>query len=195
MKEILELSEKNQQIAWNIIHSTNIIEIWKSVGATINLVGSLRMGLMCKHRDIDFHVYTSPFKLADSFMAIAKLAEHPSIKRIEYNNFLEDDDACISWTVWFEDDDDEMWHIDIIHIVRGSRYDGYFEEVAEHVSAALTDEMRNTVLKLKYETPDDEQIMGIEYYRAVIEGRVETFDQFAEWRQRNPAEGIVDWIP
>lgn len=38
----------------------------------------------------------------------------------------------------------------------GSRYDGYFERVAERISAVLTDEMRLAILKLKYETPDTE---------------------------------------
>ena len=32
------------------------------------------------HRDIDFHIYTSPLELSDSFRAMAKLAENPSIK-------------------------------------------------------------------------------------------------------------------
>lgn len=195
MKELLELSARNQQIAWNIINDTKIIEIWESIGATINLVGSLKTGLMCKNRDIDFHVYTSPFTLTDSFMAISKLAEHPSIKRIEYNNFLEEEDACISWTVWTEDREGNLWHIDIIHIIRGSRYDGYFERVAERISAVLTDEMKNIILQLKCQTPDDQKIMGVEYYRAVIEGGVRTYEQLEEWRVNNPAEGVVEWIP
>ncbi len=31
----------------------------------------------------------------------------------------------------------------MIHIQEGSRYDGYFERVAERISAVLTDEMRD----------------------------------------------------
>lgn len=195
MKEILALSQKNQQRAWEIIKDTKIVEIWESIGATVNMVGSLKLGLMVKHCDIDFHIYTSPFKLLDSFTAIAKLAEHPSIKRIEYYNFLEEEDACISWHAWLEDIDGVIWHIDMIHILQGSRYDGYFERVAERIATILTDETRNTILQLKYETPDNEKIMGIEYYRAVIEGRVRTFDEFVDWRKENPAEGIVEWMP
>ena len=77
MDKILALSTQNQQRAWEIIKETNIINIWKSIGATINLIGSLKLGLMMKHCDIDFHIYTSPFSLTDSFAAMAKLAEHP----------------------------------------------------------------------------------------------------------------------
>ena len=56
---IFALAEKNQKRAKNIIEETNIINIWKSIGAEINLVGSLRMGLLLKHKDIDFHSLTS----------------------------------------------------------------------------------------------------------------------------------------
>lgn len=195
MKEILELSERNQVQAREIIQDTNIVGIWESIGATVNLVGSLKMGLMVKHLDIDFHVYTPEFKLSDSFSAIAKLAEHPSVKRIEYNNFLEEEDACISWTVWIEDKNGEMWHMDIIHIVRGTRYDGYFEKVAERIRSVLTKEMKNTILRLKYEMSDEVKIMGIEYYKAVIEGKVKTSAEFADWRRDNPVEGIMEWMP
>lgn len=195
MKEILELSEKNQRRAWEIIRESKIVEIWESIGATINLVGSLKMGLLVKHLDIDFHVYTDPFKLDDSFSAIAKLAEYPAVKHIEYNNYLDEEDACINWTVWIKDTDNAMWHIDIIHIVKGSRYDGYFEEMAERISNMLTEEMKNAILRLKYETPDDEKIMGVECYRAVIEGGVNTFDELVKWRKENPVTGIIEWIP
>lgn len=192
MEDILALSEKNQQRAWEIIKDTKVIKIWESFGATVNLVGSLKSGLMCKHLDIDFHVYTFPFQLSDSFAAIAKLAEHPSIKRIEYNNYLEEEDACASWTVWVEDIDGTMWHMDIIHIIKGSRYDGYFEKVAERILDVLTDDIKNTILCLKYETSDDMKIMGVEYYRAVIEGGVRTYEEFMIWRKENQVTGIVE---
>lgn len=57
MKEIIELAAKNQQKAWEVVRKTDIIDIWKSIGAEINLVGSLKIGLLVKYRDIDFHIY------------------------------------------------------------------------------------------------------------------------------------------
>lgn len=57
----------------------------------------------------------------------------------------------------------------MIHIVKGSRYDSYFEKMAERITAVLTDETRQAILKLKYETPDTAKIMGVEYYQAVIQ--------------------------
>lgn len=40
MEHILELAEKNQREAWEVIRKTDVMNIWKSVGAEINLLGS-----------------------------------------------------------------------------------------------------------------------------------------------------------
>jgi hypothetical protein len=54
--EINELSRRNMQRAWEIIQDTNVVGIWESFGATVNLIGSLKLGLMAKHCDIDMHI-------------------------------------------------------------------------------------------------------------------------------------------
>lgn len=192
---ILELAKRNQQKAWEIIEDTRIVRIWEGIGAKVNLVGSLRTGLLMKHRDIDFHIYTSPWDLSASFRAMAELAENTSVKKIEYTNLLHTAEACIEWHAWYQDMEGELWQMDMIHIQEGSRYDGYFERVAERISAVLTDEMRLAILKLKYETPDTEKIMGVEYYQAVIQDGVRSYPEFEEWRRLHPAVGVVEWVP
>ena len=192
---IFELAKRNQQKAWEIIEDTRIVRIWEGIGAKVNLVGSLRTGLLMKHRDIDFHIYTSPLDLSASFRAMAELAENTSIKKIEYTNLLHTAEACIEWHAWYQDMEGELWQVDMIHIQEGSRYDGYFERVAERISAVLTDEMRLAILKLKYETPDTEKIMGVEYYQAVIQDGVRSYPEFEEWRRLHPAVGVVEWVP
>lgn len=192
---ILDIAERNQQKAWEIVEKTNIIQIWESIGARINLVGSLRTGLLMKHRDIDFHIYTSPFSLSNSFRAMAELAENTSIKKIECVNLLHTVEACVEWHAWYQDMEGELWQIDMIHIREGSRYDDYFEKVAERISATLTDETKQAILKLKYETPDTEKIMGVEYYQAVIRDGVRSYPEFEEWRKMHPVAGVVEWMP
>ena len=192
---ILELAKRNQQKAWEIIEDTRIVRIWEGIGAKVNLVGSLRTGLLVKHRDIDFHIYTSPWDLSASFRAMAELAENTSVKKIEYTNLLHTAEACIEWHAWYQDMEGELWQMDMIHIQEGSRYDGYFERVVERISAVLTDEMRLAILKLKYETPDTEKIMGVEYYQAVIQDGVRSYPEFEEWRRLHPAVGVVEWMP
>ena len=192
---IFELAKRNQQKAWEIIEDTRIVRIWEGIGAKVNLVGSLRIGLLMKHRDIDFHIYTSPLDLSASFRVMAELAENTSVKKIEYTNLLHTAEACIEWHAWYQDMEGELWQMDMIHIQEGSRYDGYFERVAERISAVLTDEMRLAILKLKYETPDTEKIMGVEYYQAVIQDGVRSYPEFEEWRRLHPAVGVVEWMP
>lgn len=193
--DILDIAQQNQQKAWKVVEETRIIPIWESIGAEINLVGSLRTGLLMKHRDIDFHIYSSPLNLSDSFQAMAQLAENRSVKKIECTNLLHTEEACVEWHAWHQDDEDELWQIDMIHLLKGSRYDGYFEQVAERISAVLTDETRLAVLSLKYDTPETEKIMGVEYYQAVIQDGVRTYAEFEAWRKQHPVLGIVEWLP
>lgn len=193
--DILDLALWNQRKAWAVVESTRVIPIWESIGAQVNLVGSLRTGLLMKHRDIDFHIYTSPFSLSDSFQAMMKLAENKSIMKIEHVNSLDTEEACMEWHAWYRDEENELWQIDMIHILRGSRYDGYFEKFADRLSTVLTDETRLAILKLKYETPETEKIMGVEYYQAVVQDGIRTYADFMEWRQQHPVTGIVEWMP
>ena len=195
MQQIIKLAKRNQEKAWEVIRRTDIINIWQSVGAEINLVGSLKTGLLMKHRDIDFHIYSSPLTLADSFQAMAKLAENTSIKKIECINLLHTIEACVEWHAQYQDAEGELWQMDMIHIRKGSRYDGYFEHVAERISAVLTEETRNTILTLKYETPETEKIMGVEYYQAVLQDGVRDYAEFKAWRDAHPVTGVVEWIP
>lgn len=191
---IFTLAKKNLARAQHIIQETNIINIWESIGAKINLVGSVRMGLLMKHKDIDFHIYTERLNIADSFRAIEQLAQNPAIKKIEYVNLADTQECCIEWHAWYLDNVNEIWQIDMIHILKGSTYDGYFEKVADNICALLTPEKRLTILTLKNETPPDEKIMGIEYYKAVIQDGIENYSDFIEWRKRNPINGIINWF-
>ena len=83
----------------------------------------------------------------------------------------------------------------MIQILKGSQFDGYFEHVAGRIKTVLTPEQRRTILELKYLTPDDEHIMGIEYYQAVISDNIRTYPEFIQWREKHPANGIVSWCP
>lgn len=195
MEYFMDIALANRQKAHEIITSANIYKIWESVGAEVHLVGSLSMGLMMKHRDIDFHIYSSPLSLSGSFKAMAMLAENPRIKKIECANLMHTEEACIEWHALYEDTEGKIWQIDMIHIQKGSRYDGFFEKMAERISAVLTPETRETILRLKYETPDNLKVMGVEYYEAVIRYGIRTYTQFMEWRRNHPVEGIVEWMP
>ena len=195
MENILDLAAANQQRAREVIRDTGLEAAWRAAGAEPNLVGSLRTGLLMKHRDIDFHIYSPSLNIADSFAAMTRIAANPRIRRIEYGNLLDTSEECLEWHAWYADADDQLWQIDMIHMPKGSAYDGYFERVADRIAAVLTDQTRETILRLKYETPETEKIMGIEYYQAVLRDGVRTYAEFEAWRVANPVEGILEWMP
>lgn len=194
-ERLIEIAQTNQQRAHEIIQELNLIPLWASINVEAHLVGSLRMGLLMKHLDIDLHLYSDPVSLADDFRIIARLAQNPRVKRIEYANLLDTEEACLEWHLHYEDPLNQMWQIDMIHILKGSRYDGYFEQMADRIVAALTDETRHTILQLKYETPESEKIMGIEYYQAVLRDGVKNYVEFETWRRQHPITGIITWMP
>lgn len=195
MDTIERIARRNRLRAEEVIRDSRLAEIWRSVGAEVRQVGSLRSGLLMKHRDIDFHIYSSPLRLEESFAAMTQLAADPAVGRIECRNLLATDEACVEWHATYRDRDGDEWQLDMIHIVRGSRYDGYFERVADRIAAALTPVTRRAILQLKYDTPDEVKIAGIEYYVAVLRDGVRTYDAFAEWRRTHPLTGIVEWMP
>lgn len=193
---IIDISLNNQKKAFNIIEELDIENAFKSIGARISLVGSLKMGLLMKNKDIDFHVYTSSLDIEKSFLAVSKIAKNKKIDKLTYTNLIDTDEHCIEWHLFYRDDYNadniEIWQIDIIHILEGSYYDGYFEKVADDVMNMLTEEKINIILKLKYETPDNIKIMGIEYYKAVLKDNVETYEEFIKWRDKQLFNGIIE---
>jgi len=195
MSTYAERAAENTRRAHKIIAALDLQRLWESIGAKVRQVGSLRMGLLAKHRDLDFHIYSDRIDLRSDFDVMGRLASCPGIERVAFGNSLDTDEACVEWHAWYRDDANEIWQIDLIHILRGSRYDGYFEQVADRIATALTDERREAILRLKFETPDELKIMGIEYYQAVIRDGIRTWNEFEAWRTTHPAEGIVEWMP
>ncbi len=186
-------AQKNEPHAHAVIRKSGIIPAWKNIGAEINLVGSLKIGTLGKHPDIDFHTYTPELDIRQSFAVMAQIAQNPQARRIEFVNLADTEECCFEWHIWFDDNNGTLWQIDIIQIKRGTKYDGYFEKQAEEIKAAMSEEMRQTIIRLKFETPDNFKIAGIEYYKAVIQDGITNFDDFMKWRKSHNFEGIIKW--
>lgn len=195
MEDFERVALSNQQKAREIVEDLDIVRTWQQIGAEARLVGSLRMGLLCKHLDIDFHVYSSPVKVEESFKVVACLASNPKVRKVEYRNLLDTEEACVEWHLWYEESPERVWQIDMIHIKTGSTYDGYFEHVADRIVAAMTPLQREIILRLKHEMPETEKIPGIEYYRAVIQEGIRDYAAFRSYRNQHPVEGILEWMP
>ena len=194
-KEINALAESMRRRAAEVLDASGIARIWREAGCRVNIVGSLRMGLLAAHRDIDLHVYSAGVTTAGSFAVMARVAADPRVTEIRCINGLATDEHCIAWHVTFRADDDLDWQIDIIHIEEGTRYDGYFERMADRILEVMTPARRDTILRLKFETPADRGYHGVEYYEAVIADGVTTLADLDRWVTAHRARPPYYWIP
>ena len=188
-------SELAAKRAYEVLKDSGVTDVWENAGAEVRLVGSLRMGLLAKHRDIDLHVYSSGITEEESFAIAAQMAKNPKVVEIKCINGLHTDEHCIAWHLRYKMQENEIWQIDIIHIEKGSFYDGYFEEMAERIKSKLTPEIKGTILSLKYETPDNEEIHGVEYYEAVIADGIRTLPSLSEWLKTRRSKPFYYWMP
>ena len=77
--EIFDLALANQEKAQRVLARSGIANIWQQNGCRVNLVGSLRMGLLASHRDIDLHVYSKGITEESSFAIAAQIAKLPDV--------------------------------------------------------------------------------------------------------------------
>lgn len=193
--DIFELAEHNQRTAWEVLEETGIILAWESIGATVNLVGSLKTGLLMKRRNIDIHIYSQTLDISESFSVIQNMAHKSIFKDILYKNLINIKEERIEWHVKYEDKEHNIWDLDMIHIKKGSKYDGASERVTDSIIKQLTPDIRQTILQVKYDLPSDVSIPGIEIYQAVFDGEVKSYAQLEEWRKNNPLRSSMDWLP
>lgn len=191
--DILTIAEQNQRAAWKIVEDTGIVPEWERIGGAVYIVGSLKSGLMMKNRDIDMHIYTEKVDIAESFSVVKKLAENPAVKEIQYKNLLDTEEECIEWHVWYEDT--APCKFDMIHIRRGSRYDGVVERVTGEILSRLTPELKRTILQIKFDVPEGVLIPGIEIYHAVFTGGVRNYAELEQWRKTHPLQNSLEWRP
>lgn len=192
---IIELSKHNQQLAWGILEDTHIISVWESLGARVNIVGSLKTGLLMKNKDIDMHIYTDKLVIADSFVVMSKLAEKLALEEIQYKNLIDTEEECIEWHALCKDKDMNQWKFDMIHLRNGSKYDGVVEKVTDAIIRHLTPDIRRTILQIKYDIPDHVNIPGIEIYHAVFTGGVKNYRELIQYRIDNPLVNSLEWTP
>ncbi len=193
MENILQLAQQNAQQAFAMLRQSRAVTAWDLQGAEVHIVGSLACGLYFDSHDIDLHVYTDPFDMEDAFAAMAMIAQQKGFKRLTCQNLLDTPEACVEWHVFFEDERGQEWNLDIIHIMRSSRYDGYFEKQAAAIKEMLTDDTRTAILNIKKARPKTPHIGGIWIYTAVLRDGVRTAEQFNEWYAKQDKNQILCW--
>ena len=193
--EIFELSARILHQASVVLERTSIIRSWERIGAIVNIVGSLKSGLMIRNRDIDLHIYTDRVDVAESFSVMREIAVRLNLSEIDYKNLINTQEECIEWHDVYQDEESNIWKFDMIHIRKGSKYDGVVENVTDSIIKKLTPEIRYKILSIKNDVPEGEIIPGIEIYHAVFTGNIGSYDEFKIWQKINPLANSLDWMP
>ena len=194
---IKQISTQFQDKAKQILNESKFIEILERNGLKVNLIGSLRMGLMVCHRDIDLHIYSKNITIESSFQVISKLTANPNVIETLSINGLNTDEHCVEWHLKYKDEENKIWQIDIIHIEEGSQYDGYFESMADRICEIMTSSQREAILKLKYLSSIDNeiQIHGVETYEAVLDDGIEDFEELKDCLKKRRLKDTYFWAP
>lgn len=193
-QKIFHLALVNQEKAKRVLKKSGIAKVWEQNGCRVNLIGSLRIGLLASHRDVDLHVYSKGITVESSFAIVAQIVKIPEVSEIKCINSLHTDEHCISWQIYYKYED-EIWQFDIIHIEEGTEYDGYFERMADRIIEVMTPEMKETILRLKFETPAEKDYHGVEYYEAVIADGIEKIEDFEHWVSEHRKKPKYYWFP
>ena len=193
-EEIFNLSFANQERAKRVLMNSDIANVWEQNGCRVNLIGSLRMGLMASHKDIDLHVYSKGITEESSFAIAAQIAKLPDVIEIKCINGLHTDEHCIAWHIFYKYEED-IWQIDVIHIEEGTEYDGFFEQMADRITEVMTNDQKETILRLKFETLSDKDYHGVEYYEAVIADGISNMVELEEWVIEHRKKPMYYWIP
>jgi len=189
--DLFKLSEQLHGEALRVMRETGVVEAWESVGATVNVVGSVRNGLIIKNRDIDLHVYTDDPMTERSRTAISRLR---GVRDVRFTDLLDTEEECLEWHAAYDAADGRTWQLDMIHIRRGSQFDGAIERTTDAVIARLTPETREAILRIKHDAPDGVKTPGIEVYYAALELGARTYADFAAWKRTAPAIDLRRWL-
>lgn len=181
--------------AERFLRASGLLEAWESIGAGIRCVGSFRTGLMMRDRDIDLHVYTETLDAAAALKALQPILTSPATMKFTYVNGADSGEHCLEWHLETAADDGEIWTVDIIQILAGSTFDGFFEDTAEAIIDAMTPESRRRILELKAAEPAGSEICGIEFCKAVLTDHVTTWDEFIRRRESGPSADLLSWRP
>lgn len=193
-QEIIDLAFANQERAKSVLKTSGIAEIWEQYGCRVSIIGSLRVGLLASHKDIDLHVYSKEITEEGSFAIVARIAKCPEVVEIKCINGLHTEEHCMAWHILYNYDS-ELWQIDVIHIEEGTEYDGFFERMADRIVEVSTPKMKETILRLKFETPADKDYHGVEYYEAVIADGISSMADFEKWVDEHRKKPKYYWIP
>ena len=195
MDDYVFISEKNILTAKKIIEDLDIYRIFRENKFKANLIGSVATSLLMNNLDIDFHVYPENFDIGGIYTLIGKIALNKNIIRTNcLHNDLNSEYKSLDWHIRYNDEENNSWRIDIIFFKENSPYIGKAEKIVEIINTIITGEEKNDILNIKYEAKNlDIEFKGIEVYKAVMEYKIKTIEDFMKWKNSEEYNRINLW--
>ncbi len=132
----------------------------------------------------------------------AAIARLKGVYDVRFGNLLDTVEECLEWHAGYRDASGVVWQLDMIHIKRGSAFDGVIECTTDAIIARLDPlvyadamDVREAILRIKHDAPNSVKTPGIEVYYAVLELGLRTYDEFAAWRRDTPPVYLLGWMP
>lgn len=182
LNEIRSHSIKIKQQADKILKETGLIKTLSKFGK-VTIIGSYALDLMYGP-DIDLNVIADDPRTA-SLEIIKTLLEQRRFQKFQYEdfvNFKEKNRLETYRIALIKRFENIKWEIEIWFFQTSNELAKQEENFVDYVKANLTPEIRNTILKLKYERDIKKltkcDASSVEIYKAVIEKRVKNIDEF-----------------
>lgn len=192
--DLLDQAASHRRRALDIIQTLGLFERWARVGRPV-LVGAVRTGLMVAF-DIDMEIYADDPQIADGFAVLSEIALLPGVRKIRYtNNRHDESDPGLYWQIRYCDERGDDWKVDSWLLSENHPHAHWAEGFADAMERALTQNSRHKILQIKEAMVGEAEVRGIDIYRAVLEGGVQTPAEFQRWHQRHQTPGMVLWKP
>lgn len=189
----LARAEARRRIALGVVEELRLLDRWRPFGEPV-LVGSVPLGLVVRP-DIDLDVYADAPEVRHGFEVVAALAELPKVRSCFYVDQRDSGAGGLYWQVAYEVTSGETWTIDMC-LFASDLPGPTAAPLTRAVGAALTDDLRDTILRIKEEAlAVGQRAHGPWLYQAVLQGVAGTYADYVSWLGDRDVYGRNGWLP
>jgi hypothetical protein len=194
MDSLLSRADDRRRTAHRILSELRLIERWSVYGKPM-VVGAVAYGLVVAP-DLDMEIYCDTLRIEDGFDILRACALHPRIHTARFANELAGPDQGLYWQLRYRLDDSQEWKVDMWSLPMAHPGPSS-SALVEPMQRELTDETRRAILEIKEWLSGEPGMRcpSIYVYQAVLKDGIRTVEQFHQWREGNPTDGLTSWKP
>ncbi|MGW5365368.1 hypothetical protein [Actinopolymorpha pittospori] len=189
----LARAEARRRVALGVVEELRLLDHWRPYGEPV-LVGSVPLDLVVRP-DIDLDIYADAPAVRHGFEVVAALAELPKVRSCSYLDLRDSGEGGLYWKVDYELTPEETWTIDMC-LFASDRPGPIAAPLTRAVGAALTDDLRDTILRIKEEAMSVGQRAHSPWlYQAVFQGVARNYADYVAWLGDQDVYERSGWLP